>query len=141
MKEKCCKHICVNCKNFEANIFVGYSCHIIQKQKIDCVDGHTTNVHLVPEKANKNGDCKHYEEDVQRVLWNEIQELLEEYNERVFMQYYGDYTGWNEYRPMKELLDVLEKPRKWVSNEDTSEEKTKQKKGWWDAYRGLMSRK
>ena len=127
MKKKCNK-ICIDCKHYcEENI---HRCNIVIDQINDCVTGGKCNIFLSPEAGNCKGDCKHYEEDTQKVLWNELQVLLEKYHNEVFMQYYGDYTGWSEYWAIANLRNVLSKKRVWKSYEEDSS--TEKKKHWWD---------
>ena len=131
MNKKCNK-ICVNCTHYcEENT---HRCSIVIDQVNDCVTGGESNIFLSPEAGNCKGDCKYYEEDTQRVLWNKIRNLLERYDREVFMQYCGDYTRWSEYWAMDNLRDVLSKKRIWKSDEDRDEDDspTEKKKHWWD---------
>lgn len=106
-------------------------CKVVDKSKLNCVTGQSEIVYIVPEIANKTGNCKHYNESKQKVLWNEIKELLEEYDQEIFMKYHGDYTRWSEYFAMDELRKVLDEPREWKDNTKECSEPKKKKKHWW----------
>lgn len=142
-KKECCKAICANCTHFNKGAWFTPCCNAVDEQKLNCVTGQSETVYLTPEIINKNGDCPYYNESKQKVLWNKIKDLLEEYDREIFMKYHGDYTRWNEYSAMNNLRDVLNNERVWISDEDDDDYATpdpkleshvidkKKKKHWW----------
>lgn len=140
-KKKCCNKLCVNCRNYRLE-HVGNpgkttlnKCNIAIDQVIDYVTGGMSNVYLIPEEANCNGDCKHYREDEQKMLWAELRALAQKYHNVVFMGYHGDYTCFSEYRAVQDLLIALNRERTWHDEygdkDEESETVEKKKKHWW----------
>lgn len=134
----CCKHICANCGHYkESAIFQSDGCTIVDKEKLNCVTGESERIFIKPRIANKNGNCPHYKECKQKILWNKLRDITNEYYSEIFMNYQGgDYTEWSEYQAVSDLIEVLDRPRKYGIDKNkidatiTYHPKLK-KKHWW----------
>ena len=82
---KKCKKLCINCKNYlEPTYAYGIeytkaSCKIVTHRDISCVDGEETVKVLSPEVANKNGNCKYYDEKISQTIAPLLRDLKLEY--------------------------------------------------------------